>query len=67
MAMFKAVFGEVANSFFLKRVSFLFQPFNVARVLSKLRSQRMSLIRTVEQYRFVYALLIQYLKNSRLI
>ncbi|XP_028392980.1 tyrosine-protein phosphatase non-receptor type 21-like [Dendronephthya gigantea] len=43
------------------------QPFNVARVLSKLRSQRMSLIRTVEQYRFVYALLIQYLKNSRLI
>lgn len=43
------------------------QPFNVSKVLSKLRSQRMFLIRTVDQYRFVYILLIQYLKNSRLI
>ncbi|XP_046859105.1 tyrosine-protein phosphatase non-receptor type 21-like [Xenia sp. Carnegie-2017] len=43
------------------------QPYNVPRILSKLRSQRMCLVRTVEQYRFVYILLIQYLKNSRLI
>lgn len=43
------------------------QELDVARVVLLMRHQRMLMIETVTQYRFVYSLLAYYLKNSRLI
>lgn len=36
-------------------------------MLSGLRQQRMLMVQTISQYKFVYQVLIQFLKNSRLI
>lgn len=36
-------------------------------MLSVLREQRVSMVQTIVQYRFVYQVLIQFLHNSRLI
>lgn len=40
---------------------------DLPRMLAHLRQQRMLIVQTVAQYKFVYMVLIQYLKNSRLI
>ncbi|VDN53170.1 unnamed protein product [Dracunculus medinensis] len=40
---------------------------DVGKILEILRQQRMCLIKTVSQYRFVYSVLINYLEKSRLI
>lgn len=40
---------------------------NMPKVLTELRLQRMLTVQTIAQYKFVYTVLIQYLKNSRLI
>ncbi|GAB6026053.1 hypothetical protein CHUAL_012259 [Chamberlinius hualienensis] len=40
---------------------------DISGVLSNLRDQRMLTVQTLAQYKFVYSVLIQYLKNSRLI
>ncbi|XP_026789794.1 tyrosine-protein phosphatase non-receptor type 21 isoform X2 [Pangasianodon hypophthalmus] len=40
---------------------------DVPTVLSQLRQQRMMMVHTVSQYTFIYKVLIQFLKNSRLI
>ncbi|XP_034051205.1 tyrosine-protein phosphatase non-receptor type 21 isoform X2 [Thalassophryne amazonica] len=40
---------------------------DVQTVLARLRQQRMMMVQTVAQYHFVYKVLIQYLRNSRLI
>uniref|UniRef100_A0A3B3YNC5 protein-tyrosine-phosphatase n=1 Tax=Poecilia mexicana TaxID=48701 RepID=A0A3B3YNC5_9TELE len=39
----------------------------VPTMLSELRHQRMLMVQTISQYKFVYQVLIQFLKNSRLI
>lgn len=39
----------------------------VPAMLSELRQQRMLMVQTISQYKFVYQVLIQFLKNSRLI
>lgn len=44
-----------------------FQPVDLPNALTHLRLQRMLTVQTVAQYKFVYSVLIQYLKNSRLI
>lgn len=44
-----------------------FQPVEVPTMLSELRQQRMLMVQTISQYKFVYQVLIQFLKNSRLI
>lgn len=52
------------------KASFLFpplQPVEVPTMLSGLRQQRMLMVQTISQYKFVYQVLIQFLKNSRLI
>ncbi|KAG8180072.1 hypothetical protein JTE90_027853 [Oedothorax gibbosus] len=43
------------------------QPVDLPNALTHLRLQRMLTVQTVAQYQFVYSVLIQYLKNSRLI
>ncbi|GIY54172.1 tyrosine-protein phosphatase non-receptor type 14 [Caerostris extrusa] len=43
------------------------QPVDVPKALTHLRLQRMLTVQTLAQYKFVYSVLIQYLKNSRLI
>lgn len=43
------------------------QELDIPRVAALLRHQRMLMVQTVAQYRFVYTLLIYYLKHSRLI
>lgn len=43
------------------------QPVEVPTMLSELRQQRMLMVQTISQYKFVYQVLIQFLKNSRLI
>lgn len=43
------------------------QMLDVPNVLYKLRSQRMMMVQTFAQYNFIYKVLIQYLRNSRLI
>ncbi|KAF7662203.1 hypothetical protein LDENG_00242740 [Lucifuga dentata] len=43
------------------------QAVEVPTMLSKLRQQRMLMVQTISQYKFVYQVLIQFLKNSRLI
>ncbi|XP_070698138.1 tyrosine-protein phosphatase non-receptor type 21 isoform X3 [Pempheris klunzingeri] len=40
---------------------------DVPKVLLKLRAQRMMMVQTLSQYTFIYKVLIQYLRNSRLI
>uniref|UniRef100_A0A915PMP0 Tyrosine-protein phosphatase domain-containing protein n=1 Tax=Setaria digitata TaxID=48799 RepID=A0A915PMP0_9BILA len=40
---------------------------DISKMLTMLRQQRMCLVKSVEQYRFVYSVLINYLQNSRLI
>ncbi|KAM3594159.1 uncharacterized protein V6R79_003344 [Siganus canaliculatus] len=40
---------------------------DVPKVLTKLRAQRMMMVQTLAQYSFIYKVLIQYLRNSRLI
>lgn len=40
---------------------------DIPRVLELLRQQRMMLVQTLSQYTFVYRVLIQFLKSSRLI
>lgn len=44
-----------------------FQPVEVPTMLSELRQQRMLMVQTISQYKFVYQVLIQFLKNFRLI
>lgn len=51
-------------------LSFFFsplQPVEVPTMLSELRQQRMLMVQTISQYKFVHQVLIQFLKNSRLI
>uniref|UniRef100_A0A3B4UVG6 protein-tyrosine-phosphatase n=2 Tax=Seriola TaxID=8160 RepID=A0A3B4UVG6_SERDU len=43
------------------------EPMEVPTMLSELRQQRMLMVQTISQYKFVYQVLIQFLKNSRLI
>ncbi|GFR33302.1 tyrosine-protein phosphatase non-receptor type 14, partial [Trichonephila clavata] len=43
------------------------QPVDLPKALTRLRLQRMLTVQTLAQYKFVYSVLIQYLKNSRLI
>lgn len=43
------------------------EPMEVPVMLSKLRQQRMLMVQTISQYKFVYQVLIHFLKNSRLI
>uniref|UniRef100_A0A3Q1JI20 Tyrosine-protein phosphatase non-receptor type n=1 Tax=Anabas testudineus TaxID=64144 RepID=A0A3Q1JI20_ANATE len=43
------------------------EPMEVPIMLSELRQQRMLMVQTISQYKFVYQVLIQFLKNSRLI
>ncbi|KAM7367915.1 hypothetical protein PAMP_014180 [Pampus punctatissimus] len=43
------------------------EPMEVPAMLSELRQQRMLMVQTILQYKFVYQVLIQFLKNSRLI
>jgi len=43
------------------------QTFDVPMILARLRTQRMYLVETVSQYRFVYIVIINYLKRNRLI
>lgn len=43
------------------------QPMQVPTVLLELRKQRMLMVQTVSQYNFVYKVLVQYLRNARLI
>ncbi|XP_007552913.1 tyrosine-protein phosphatase non-receptor type 14 [Poecilia formosa] len=43
------------------------EPVEVPTMLSELRHQRMLMVQTISQYKFVYQVLIQFLKNSRLI
>lgn len=45
----------------------VFQPLDVPEVLTNLRSQRMMMVQTLSQYSFIYKVLIEYLRNSRLI
>ncbi|XP_068194632.1 tyrosine-protein phosphatase non-receptor type 21 isoform X2 [Antennarius striatus] len=40
---------------------------DIPKTLMKLRSQRMMMVQTFAQYSFIYKVLIQYLRNSRLI
>ncbi|KAM3717829.1 Tyrosine-protein phosphatase non-receptor type [Dirofilaria immitis] len=40
---------------------------DIGKTLAMLRQQRMCLVKNVEQYRFVYSILINYLQKSRLI
>lgn len=51
----------------IKNEYFLFQPLDVPKHLLALRNQRMLMVQTLSQYTFVYRVLIQYLRNSRLI
>lgn len=44
-----------------------FQVLDVPRVLGMLRQQRMAMVQTLCQYTFVYRVLVQFLKSSRLI
>lgn len=46
---------------------FLLQKVDVPVMLRHLREQRMFMIQTIAQYKFVYQVLIQFLQNSRLI
>ncbi|MBN3313185.1 PTN14 phosphatase, partial [Atractosteus spatula] len=43
------------------------QKVDVPMMLGKLRQQRMLMVQTISQYQFVYQVLIQFLRNSRLI
>ncbi|XP_077366239.1 tyrosine-protein phosphatase non-receptor type 14-like [Festucalex cinctus] len=43
------------------------EPVEIPAMLSGLRQQRMLMVQTVSQYKFVYQVLIQFLNNSRLI
>lgn len=43
------------------------EPMEVPVMLAKLRQQRMLMVQTISQYKFVYQVLISFLKNSRLI
>ncbi|XP_026173889.1 tyrosine-protein phosphatase non-receptor type 14 [Mastacembelus armatus] len=43
------------------------EPMEVPTMLAELRQQRMLMVQTISQYKFVYQVLIQFLKNSRLI
>ncbi|XP_028295357.1 tyrosine-protein phosphatase non-receptor type 14-like [Gouania willdenowi] len=43
------------------------EPVEVPTMLSELRQQRTMMVQTISQYQFVYQVLIQFLKNSRLI
>lgn len=43
------------------------QNIDIPATLERLRMQRMHLVQTISQYRFVYKALVQYLKNLRLI
>lgn len=46
---------------------FALQKVDVPVMLRHLREQRMFMIQTIAQYKFVYQVLIQFLQNSRLI
>ena len=43
------------------------QVVDIPNALKELRKQRMHMVQTPEQYKFVYSVLIQYIKNARLI
>lgn len=57
------------ESFLSQSLSFsvLLQKVEVPVMLQLLREQRMFMIQTIAQYKFVYQVLIQFLQNSRLI
>lgn len=46
---------------------FVLQEVCIPRVVGLLRHQRAYMVQTIAQYRFVYSLLIHYLKQTRLI
>ncbi|XP_014663791.1 PREDICTED: tyrosine-protein phosphatase non-receptor type 21-like [Priapulus caudatus] len=48
-------------------LAFLEETIDLAKALSQLRHQRMLMVQTMAQYKFVHQVLIQYLRNSRLI
>ena len=48
-------------------VMFFLQVVDIPNALKELRKQRMHMVQTLEQYKFVYSVLIQYIKNARLI
>lgn len=45
----------------------MFQEVDIPRVVGLLRHQRPYMVQTIAQYRFIYSLLIHYLKQTRLI
>lgn len=45
----------------------VFQELKVSKHLEELRNQRMLMVQTLSQYTFVYKVLIEYIRNSRLI
>lgn len=69
MKVFFVFFGGVSVYYLciIKNEYFLFQPLDVPKHLLALRNQRMLMVQTLSQYTFVYRVLIQYLRNSRLI
>lgn len=58
--------GGFLSQHLLLFLSFL-QKVEVPMMLRLLREQRMFMIQTIAQYKFVYQVLIQFLQNSRLI
>jgi len=57
----------VAVSVEMKRSASCFQTLDVPKYLLNLRRQRMIMVQTLSQYTFIYKVIIQYLRNSRLI
>lgn len=60
-------FSKCWNCRNLMSQCFSWQDQEVPAVLNLLRQQRMMMVQTLSQYTFVYKVLIQFLKNSRLI
>lgn len=61
------VLVSLFNYPFVSLFVFLSQRVEVPVMLRHLRQQRMLMVQTVTQYKFVYQVLIQFLKNTRLI
>jgi tyrosine-protein phosphatase non-receptor type 14/21 len=57
----------INNKSFYSNRSFFNQDLDIPRVIGQLRQQRDKIIPSLAQYKFIYALLIHYLKQTRLI